>query len=387
MINYKQEKIDFLIIGVSFVLLIMQTFTFLQNHYSFVFSCLLYIFIIFLMLLKKNSFIQRNSLVALMTTVLVSIAMMLISSARGVSLIGYWGEYLPYIIWASLCFFVAPLMDDKTKNIFITLFLCFFAISVVATLTVVIEDNEASRLLAGAATAEERFYYYSKGVGGYGFIYGCVFLLYAIILWRKNIKNKLGKFLLLVLSITMFAMILFASYTTALLFALLIILLASYIGSKKKRSLSMLLVVFTLIFIFRVPILEGIKNIATQFNLYWIENRLGQLIQSFTSGDITDLRRYELYKTSWDTFLNSPLIGGNSLGGHSMLFDHMGEFGIAGLLFFICQIYIIRVFSKQITKQKSIIFILVILFMCIDTVDTIVLIPLVYFVLPIMLKK
>jgi hypothetical protein len=77
--------------------------------------------------------------------------------------------------------------------------------------------------------------------------------LYAIILWRKNIKNKLGKFLLLVLSITMFAMILFASYTTALLFALLIILLASYIGSKKKRSLSMLLVVFTLIFVFRVP--------------------------------------------------------------------------------------------------------------------------------------
>ncbi|MDY3929287.1 MAG: hypothetical protein SOZ34_08010, partial [Clostridia bacterium] len=87
------------------------------------------------------------------------------------------GAYLPFAIWPTLYMITAPLMTDKGKNRFVFLFLITFAISVASTLSVVITDNDAARLLAGSASNAIRYEYYKKGVGGYGFVYGSVFLV------------------------------------------------------------------------------------------------------------------------------------------------------------------------------------------------------------------
>lgn len=385
MANKEKEGIDFWIICLSFILLMIHTLTFLQNYYSFVITCSLYTIIIIFFLLKRSCTINTKAFLSLACVLLAIVLMMIVSLVKEYSISTLWGKYFPYIIWGSLYFLIEPLFDEKSRKYFIGLFLIIMAIGVVSTLIVVIVDNNAARLLAGSATVEERENYYKQGVGGYGFIYGCVFLFYAMLIWAKDIHG-IGKLFTILLSITTFIMLLFASYTIAFLFSLIIILLFLYATSKRRLSIALFFTVFALIFLLRVPILEGLQNIATQLELYWIENRIGQLIDSSVTGNITELRRYELYSASWVSFISNPLIGGDSIGGHSMLFDILGEFGVFGLFFFICNFILLLRISTQLPSRKNIIYILFFIFMCIDTIDTIVLLPIVYFVLPIILK-
>ena len=381
----KNSSLDNLIIGLSLILLIFHTFTFFQIYYRFIITCFLYACILFFALLRRDNAINTKVLCSLALLGIATILICCVAVIKEYSVKQMIGQYIPFFIWGSLYFIVGPLLTEEKRKRFIGIFLITISISVVATLLVVLVNNSAARLLAGSATDRERYIYYRKGVGGYGFVYGCVFLLFGLLFWGRELSAKSSKFLNALLIILTCIMVIFASYTMAFLFILIIFFLW-YMTTSKKKNVGALLLVGLILFLFKVPILRLLQGFAVALDLSWIDKRLGQLIEAMTTGSISNLTRFELYMRSWESFVSNPLIGEGTIGGHSFLLDLMGQFGFVGVIFFFCACKVIARIVKTISTQKKWIYTLFIIFMILDTVDTISCLPIVFFLLPMILS-
>ena len=296
------------------------------------------------------------------------------------------GCYLPYIIWPILYSIVEPLLNHKNKNRFLWLFLVMVLISVAATLSVLATDNEAARLLAGSAKGDIRATYYSKGVGGYGFVYGCCFLVFGLIMWLNSEKNILSKAVLFFVTLLTAVMILYSSYTTALLLTLMLVLLTFYSKSKSQKATLVFVLAAISIIALIGPILSAIHQLAENLELEWIVKRTEQLLDADESGSLDGLRRTKLYRYSWEVFKAYPLTGWTKYGGHSMFLDHLARYGIMGGIFAISYFGYLLGFNKKLGKRVGLVCWCVIALSVINTVDTIVMIPVVFFVLPMMLS-
>lgn len=376
--------LDNLIITLTFALLVFHTFTFLQLQYSFYVTMCLFMLILCLSFIRENATIKTNDISSLIflgfAIFLIVIAATLI---KGQGLVYAVGAYSPYIMWPILYRIIQNVFDESSKRKFLIVFLLFFVVSVIATLIVVVSDNDAARLLAGSASEEVRKSYYAKGVGGYGFIYGSVFLLFGIISWRRQEQNAFVKGFILVLTILTFIMIVFASYTIAILMALLIFMLSAYTKASDKKYTKELFIFLAIIIVLLLnPILSFMRDIAQSLNLQWVYNRIGQILNN----DLGELRRVQLYKQSLDSFFTNILIGEGKTGGHSMFFDLLGDYGLFGLIFSIAYLnYLINVMKKT-SGKKALVFVLIIVLAFINTTNTIVLLPMILFVLPLTLS-
>lgn len=383
----KNKSMDYIIIFLTFILVVFHTFTFLQNYYNFAITLILFGLILLFAFCKSRgviNFRKASHVICLIASVVLIIFIGYF--VKGSELFYLVGAYSPYIIWSVLYSITEPLFDNKLKRTFLILFSISFLISAIATLSVVVVDNNASRLLAGAAKYEARTAYYAKGVGGYGFIYGSVFLLYAYILNLQKEKKSFSKFFLLSIIITTSAMIVFASYTTALLFGLIIIFLSIYAQSHRKDATILFILSILAIVILINPILNSIYNIGVTLELDWIINRIGQLIDAEAEGSIDGLKRYKLYMISFNSFIRNPFLGGKYNGGHSFFLDNLAMFGIFGALFCLSFFKYLIVLRKSLGSRIGLIYWMVIALVSINTSDAIVMLPLVLYVLPLMLS-
>ena len=379
---------DNTIIFLSFILCVFQTFTFFQLYYRFIITLGVFAIIVLLHLMKNNGnlkliFSGSNNLWILCLAVFIII--FLAVTTKGLSLIQACGAYFPILIWPTIFIIVEPILSSKGRKKFVYLFLCTVTVSVIATLAVVSVDNDAARLLAGAASEEERQSYYRLGVGGYGFVYGCVFLVYGMIMLISRETKLILKVLLFSLTALTCIMIVFASYTTAFLMMLIAIILSFYAKSKKKGATILFVIVVITVALLLNPILEYIQKLAMDMDLYWISNRMGQLIGAEDSGSLEGLRRTQLYLRSLDTFFEHPILGGTDIGGHSMVFDSMGRYGIFGMGFVAALIGWIVHLLNEAKGRKGLIYLLLIALLTINTIDQISFIPILFFIFPIMI--
>ena len=383
----KKTTNEKLIIMLAFTLLVFHTLTYLQNYYSFVATLAVFTAIVVLAFFKAKGKVdvKKNSSLIFLGFMLFIIVFMGVT-LKNSSLITMLGAYLPYVIWPILYLIVDPIMDKKNKRVFLLLFLVVYTISVTATLSVVSVDNDAARLLAGAASDTVRAFYYEQGVGGYGFIYGCVFLLYGLVLWMREEKNIVVKILLLAICIVTFIMIIYASYTTALLLSLILVFLTFYALSNKKYATIVFVVAILLAALLMDPILELIYNLAEQLELDWIAKRIGQLLNAEESGSYGELNRSMLYRRSLNTFWEHMFLGGTKIGGHSMSLDHMGKYGIFGMIFGVAYFAWLNTLRKLSGRRIGFVYVLFAVFLCINTMDTMVLLPMVQLALPLMLS-
>lgn len=379
---------DKIIIFLTFILCVLHTCTFFQLYYSFVITLGIFTIILLLHLMKNNwklkmHYSGSNSLrflyIAVIFIILFGVLM------KDTAVIQMCGQYVPLLIWSTLYIIVEPILSDTGRKKFIYLFLCTVAVSVVATLLVVIVDNDAARLLAGAASEQVRQAYYRLGVGGYGFVYSCVFLVYGMIMLINREENFVLKILLFSLTALACIMIVFASYTTALLMVLIVIILSFYAKSKMKGATILFVIITIMVSLLLNPILEYIQKLAIDMDLYWISKRMGQLIGAENSGSLEGLRRIQLYLRSLNTFLEHPILGGTDIGGHSMVFDSIGRYGIFGIGFIAALIgWIIHLFH-EIKGREGLIYLLLIALLTINTIDQITFIPVLFFIFPIMM--
>lgn len=384
----KKSNIDSIVIFLTFFLCVFHTFTYLQNYYNFKITAVIFALIVFLLLMKNDWWIKTDSLcTAPLVYLYISVALVIFAGIffKEKEILSTVGAYSPILIWATLFVTVPPLMSGKEKKRFVYLYLCTLLISIIATLSVVIEDNDAARLLAGAASDALRRKYYEKGVGGYGFVYGCVFLSFGMVI-LANKEHWLLKLLLWATVIVTAVMIVYASYTTALLLILVEFVLSFYARSTDKNATLLLVIAGGLIILCMDPILEFIYDTAVDMELEWIAKRIGQLLNAESSGSVDGLRRTQLYMRSLETFAAHPLMGGTELGNHSMVFDSLGQYGMIGLNYvaaFTCWLYYL---GKSMKSRTGVVFILVLALLTINTLDQMVFLPMVLFILPMMME-
>lgn len=323
-------------------------------------------------------------LVMISSAVIISMGAIL----KDKSLTEMFGKYFPYILWPLLYRLTRGNVNRKLKAALTVIFIAFFAVSVILTLTTLSVDSNASRLLAGKATESERAAYYAKGVGGYGFVFGSVFISYALVKFGRRINFKPGKIAIIALLAVIAVMVILASYTTAIILFFILVFVSAFTSAKKHNWIGFVLLFAgaLLVILFRNSIFEIFAQLGKSLELPYVENRFTQLLQASDEGSVEGLRRYTLYKESLDAFFSQPLTGAAEVGGHSEIFDLLGMYGVFAIPFIVSQALMFRQMAKDSVFKVEIVYWIFFAYMFIDTVDSIVTIPIVYYIIPFILS-
>ncbi len=279
------------------------------------------------------------------------------------------GFYLHYITWPVVLIASINTLSMKQKTFIMRLMLIVGIIGSVLSLRVLLVDPTISRILAGDANASEQYEYFSRGVGGYGTVYATVFLCFGAIYWLARTKNNFDRILIALFLTSAFLFIVYASYTTAILIAVILALLA--LTSKIKPMIKALIAVaFIALFIvlFWDHIIDFSIEILNKLELYQVVKRLSQLTEATENNNLSSLTRAQLYLKSWESFLAHPIVGSNVAGGHSQTLDNLAYFGIAGIFMPIVLVYYsiksIKVSSKRLILLYAMFFVLITINTC-----------------------
>ena len=381
-------NLNYIIVCATMALALFHISTFFQVYYTFYATCgiALAIFLFFIIFNFRHLNFMDVPLLLVMISSAVIISMGAILKDK--SLTEMFGKYFPYILWPLLYRLTRGNVNRKLKAALTVIFIAFFAVSVILTLTTLSVDSNASRLLAGKATESERAAYYAKGVGGYGFVFGSVFISYALVKFGRRINFKPGKIAIIALLAVIAVMVILASYTTAIILFFILVFVSAFTSAKKHNWIGFVLLFAgaLLVILFRNSIFEMFAQLGKSLELPYVENRFTQLLQASDEGSVEGLRRYTLYKESLDAFFSQPLMGAAEVGGHSEIFDLLGMYGVFAIPFIVSQALMFRQMAKDSVFKVEIVYWIFFAYMFIDTVDSIVTIPIVYYIIPFILS-
>ena len=381
-------NLNYIIVCATMALALFHISTFFQVYYTFYATCgiALAIFLFFIIFNFRHLNFMDVPLLLVMISSAVIISMGAILKDK--SLTEMFGKYFPYILWPLLYRLTRGNVNRKLKAALTVIFIAFFAVSVILTLTTLSVDSNASRLLAGKATESERAAYYAKGVGGYGFVFGSVFISYALVKFGRRINFKPGKIAIIALLAVIAVMVILASYTTAIILFFILVFVSAFTSAKKHNWIGFVLLFAgaLLVILVRNSIFEMFAQLGKSLELPYVENRFTQLLQASDEGSVEGLRRYTLYKESLDAFFSQPLTGATEVGGHSEIFDLLGMYGVFAIPFIVSQALMFRQMAKDSVFKVEIVYWIFFAYMFIDTVDSIVTIPIVYYIIPFILS-
>ena len=381
-------NLNYIIVCATMALALFHISTFFQVYYTFYATCgiALAIFLFFIIFNFRHLNFMDVPLLLVMISSAVIISMGAILKDK--SLMEMFGKYFPYILWPLLYRLTRDNVNRKLKAALTIIFIAFFAVSVILTLTTLSVDSNASRLLAGKATESERAAYYAKGVGGYGFVFGSVFISYALVKFGRRINFKPGKIAIIALLAVIAVMVILASYTTEIILFFILGFVSAFTSAKKHNWIGFVLLFAgaLLVILFRNSIFEMFAQLGKSLELPYVENRFTQLLQASDEGSVEGLRRYTLYKESLDAFFSQPLTGAAEVGGHSEIFDLLGMYGVFAIPFIVSQALMFRQMAKDSVFKVEIVYWIFFAYMFIDTVDSIVTIPIVYYIIPFILS-
>mgnify|MGYP000975681980 FL=1 len=381
-------NLNYIIVCATMALALFHISTFFQEYYTFYATCgiALAIFLFFIIFNFRHLNFMDVPLLLVMISSAVIISMGAILKDK--SLTEMFGKYFPYILWPLLYRLTRDNVNRKLKAALTIIFIAFFAVSVILTLTTLSVDSNASRLLAGKATESERASYYAKGVGGYGFVFGSVFISYALVKFGRRINFKPGKIAIIALLAVIAVMVILASYTTAIILFFILLFVSAFTSAKKHNWIGFVLLFAgaLLVILFRNSIFEMFAQLGKNLELPYVENRFTQLLRASDEGSVEGLRRYTLYKESLDAFFSQPLTGAAKVGGHSEIFDLLGMYGVLAIPFIVSQALMFRQMAKDSVFKVEIVYWIFFAYMFIDTVDSIVTIPIIYYILPFILS-
>ena len=296
------------------------------------------------------------------------------------------GFFLHYLTWPFL--FICVVSRYTVKEIKHLLYF-IIVLCIIGNILSLIQLNinpDISRLLAGIHLEDEKIEYYKLGVGGYGYVFAMSFLMYGAIRWLKSTNNSAEKVFLTIFVMLNSIFILYAAYTSAIIIALTLIGFALISRANPSYRNVIIFIVSLLILLLRTPILEACYYLADNLGVAWVAKRFNQLLQAQVTNDLSALKRFELYALSWRSFLSNPIMGGTEFGGHSQILDTFAQYGIFALLlpvFFSC---CRSLCSKAIDKSAlNVLYIVFIIFTCIDTCSVMQIPVVVFFVVPLIL--
>lgn len=287
-----------------------------------------------------------------------------------------------------------------TKMITAFALACIFVVCI-TTLRGLAIDPMAARVLA---TGREELIRGVIGmtIGSYGFIYGLVFVVAAIIgLIKTNLFKKQRIILFVIVALAIYTIFSAAFMLALLILALILVLLLFNI-----RKASWLLVVALVLFILTLvlsPVFQGVFNylgdIVEHEALSMRFHELAQAIRyGSVEGTVNFAGRWNFLTLSIRTFFANPILGVGgfygfgthvySIGGHSAFFDELAKYGVLGSGFLFVALFsnarfVYRRFKHN--KQKMVYYCSMSAFFILGAINTLLFVPIIfmaYFVVP-----
>ncbi len=233
----------------------------------------------------------------------------------------YFFMYLPGLLLIR----VLKTANKEQKSVLLVLLTALYAIVLYNTFTVILENPDAIRHWEEFADMED------ENIGNYYFVYSVPIVIVGISVCMAKLKG-FRKIICLGMIGVLFLFLLQASYTLAILIAILGFALQIFLSFKSPVT-KILFVVVAVIAAFFIPdLLLFISNNAASSNM---AVRFRELYSFFTSGDTSGYNlngRLTLYGKSIEAFLNSPIIGNRHLDfdGHATCFTILADTGIIG---------------------------------------------------------
>lgn len=233
----------------------------------------------------------------------------------------YFFMYLPGLLLIR----VLKTANKEQKNMMLLLLVALYIIVLYNTFTVIMENPDAIRHWEEFADMED------ENIGNYYFVYSVPIVITGLSVCMAKLKG-IKKLICLGMIAVLFAFLLLASYTLAILIAALGLIMQIFLSLKSPVT-KILFIVAAVIGIFFVPdLLLFISENAPSDNM---SVRFRELYSFFTAGDSSGYNlngRLTLYKMSIEAFLKSPIIGNRRLDfdGHATFLTVLADTGIIG---------------------------------------------------------
>ncbi len=233
----------------------------------------------------------------------------------------YFFMYLPGLLLIR----VLKTANEEQTSVLLVLLTVLYAIVLYNTFTVILKDPDAIRHWEDFADMED------ENIGNYYFVYSAPIVIVGISVCMAKLKGY-RKLICLGMIAVLFLFLLQASYTLAILIAILGFAIQIFLSLKSPVT-KILFVVTAVIGTFFIPdLLLFISNNAASSSM---TVRFRELYSFFSSGDTSGYNlngRLTLYGKSIEAFLNSPIIGNRRLSfdGHATCLTVLSDTGIIG---------------------------------------------------------
>lgn len=176
-----------------------------------------------------------------------------------------------------------------------------------------------------------------KGMVDYGFLHAVPSLFPLLFLVLKESKTITRKLWLLLLIILIYYFIILSNFGTIIILSTITLILSVITSNNLKKNIwKYIFITVILIPFFNSNFLINLLfKVLPFFESTIMADKINDIVLSITYDSMTGQleNRSNLYRESWISFTSSPLWGGYSDGGgHAMLIDFLGWFGILGII-------------------------------------------------------
>ena len=346
----KLNLLDALLVLIVLYTIVPFVSRFISSYLTTYFYMLTILLFVFLLLFYKGMETFNDCIILLFPFICWKLMQFLIW--KGDIILWGYGALLD-IIPLLAGYYLLTYSADKKNGYFVVLILAALLVTVLTTILGCIEHEGASRYLASVEDSNEAnaILYGWLNIGGYEFVYSVV-LLHPLAIFAYK-KGKIKRWMAILCSIATIALAINSEYTTAFLLSMVNCLLYFFKKDLTTKRLIILIVVSLLVF----TILSGFLSrlllwFAETIDSETMSLRLKMLAGGEGAIEDSDNNRLELYRRSFVTFINNPILGtflngGYGVGNHSFVLDMLGKFGLVGLtlLVFMYKTIYIRFFK------------------------------------------
>ena len=259
---------------------------------------------------------------------------------------------------AFVAFFLLVNNFKKAILVIIKVSIIFLIITTITSIFGLLIDSNASRTLGSTINEKVLTRYNLMNIGGFGIVYMIPLLIPMLIAMFKKRKIKIITLLLILIIFVYFVYL--SQYLLALILLALSFISIVIAYNYTTRKFIFYGITTLLLFLVARPFTGDVFYVFAQHNESKLVstrlNALGDVMYGISSNEGAYTGRMEMYQTSFDAFISSPIIGVYfthvKIGEHSFILDKLGLFGIVGfvaLILFYRQIYkyLYKPFKKE----------------------------------------
>ncbi len=334
----KKSSVFLFLLGALFI---YNTSTFLRLKFNFYLDIVLYVAFVILTMSHGYSWRLFTSPVTIWFILsIATVPLFLMNGVEGVWMT-YLAGYIHIFFWTAVAVFLMDNYSVTEIKKYVGIQTILLGVCEIATIRALSLYPLAARGMYGHADGiSSTDFLHKMGCGGFGFIYGMVFLSlgYVSVLSNRIQTKKYKSFVIVALALALYT-ILHAGFSTA------IILTAAgfaccflYANNNKRWGLILTVLASMLIIVYARDIVSMVQMLMSELGVDIVSEKMGKILYALDTENIMSLTRFQVFSISVNGFLRNPIWGSGIAGTDSQLLDifsYIGMFGVTyvGLLF------------------------------------------------------